>query len=166
MPLSQLAILITIVFFGLPLIALIYWICRPTEAQRNKTIFKDSEDLNIALSLWEPVVVEIIETYRDVKKFANLARFVCALCENKNERIVHILVGLTALVAIGELKVSKQSINKFKTETFECFNPTLKHSIDDERKELILSQIKILQDALDDDSCEQFLKIAKFIEFS
>lgn len=150
------------------LIPLIKWIREPTQVQvqRNETNLKDKEELKKTLSTWKPIVEENIETQRDFKNFANLVRVICELSEKKTNEMVRILVGLTALVTIGELKLSEQS-NKLEPLNFEFLYQHLNISIEDQskKKEKILLEIEFLQKNLDDDSWEQFLKIAKFVEF-
>ena len=146
---------------------LIQWLTKPPK----NNLIKDSEALEQALKNWETIVVgaENIETHRDVKTFANLARVICALHEKRFEKetknMVPVLVGLTALVTIEELGMSKESYNKLKSKNYEFQNSNLKNSINVNWKNDILSKIKELEEQLDCDSWKQFLEIAKFVEF-
>ncbi len=147
------------------LIALFIWIRKLLAiAKLNYPNVKDSAELENALSHWNDIVIESLETHRDVKIFKNLARVICELSETNSKKRVRNLVGLTALFTIGELKVSDLSYIKLRISNFYFFSPNLKN-IEPKTKIKFMSTIQRLDRELDDTSIELFLKVSKSVEF-
>ena len=114
------------------LVVLINWVRKLlAKAKFNNSNVKESEELKNALRNWQPIVAESFETHRDVKIFSNLARAIHELCEKKTNKTVRNLVGLTALVTIGEVTIEElstieQSYSRLRVPNFVFLNPNLK----------------------------------------
>ena len=165
MAISHIGNLITIVLVIFILLAFLLYVYKPSQAQQRRTQFIDSEDLKEWLEKWKPIVAERFDTHREVKLFANLARVICSLNEKKTKKMTRVLVGLTALVTIGELELSRRSYDEFMSRSYDYLEPYQKNSIDHQMNTTDVSQIKKLQSELDEDTWERFLRIAKFVEF-
>ena len=85
-----------------------------SKAKESQEDLIDRKEFREELVKWEPLVLERFGTMRDVKRFANRARFLTA--DQESGAMVSSLVGLVALEEIGCID---PSVNKFDFEKWK-----------------------------------------------